>query len=464
MIQMKKYNLDETVESERELRGFVDAFLKYLVRTEIFDNVKERVESSYDIEYAKKAALFLAEKSCLHMEEDDLQKIYRSDFLKPFYEYLRGYNKQKRAFRININISESGPNKKYRCYYLSERNLIYLQIISFELKSEMITTILRNGQSKVRAKKELENLLMGSDLNSVLLHEMTHCYDDFRSKGKDRGTYTQPAVLGGDDLKYYSQDIEINAYYSMVVADIEKSNLKYCYTQYPKILSIAKSSIERHMGKIFYSKEFPEKKRDQIYSRFYSWFTTPPEGKDLKEAKDVFYSYIISQHLNDDFKNSFMDFNPKVLLNFFRDHIRKQTPPSLKGLVNEKEAYRFLIKSFKLVMKGGYLGYGTITGVPELKAGDLGYRFAFFEEFFKIFGREYVGSRVADGLRENPEYRSNSSDYKIVYGVLSFLVDQCSFTFKDFEKLESDVLIFAIFPLELLDENNIFHELMRKRG
>ena len=464
MIKMQKYNFDETVESERELRNFVEALLKYLIKKQIFSNLKETINNSYDLEFTLKQQLSLVEFSASHLLNYEMQEIYSSEFLTPFYLYLRGFNIQKRAFRLTMEISESGPNRKFSCYFRSDKPLIHIETIDYELKENLLTAVLKNMKNKNQGRKELEGLLIDSDMHSTLLHEMTHCYDNFRSKGKDRGDYIHPACLGGNDLEYYSQDVEINAFYSMIVADVEKYNWKYCYTRYPKVLRMAKEFMKYRMGSTFFSKDFPEKKRDQVYSRFYTWFMTPPEGKDLKEAQKVFYAFIISKHLTVEFEKGFSDFSTKYLLKFFKKYIDKQTPPSLKGLVNERGAYKFLIEDFKLVSKGGYLGQGTLTAIPEELVGDLNFRFAFFERFFQIYNYTYLNSRVGDGLRLDPNYESNSDDYKVVFGVLKFLVNQCYFTYKDFEKLERDTLIFAVFPLELLNDNKIFHDLMHKRG
>jgi hypothetical protein len=430
MIRIRKFT--ETLESERELRIFVDKLIPfiskalYAVKKNDFNHLGDR-----DKIIAEKARfqddgdLFIGGITFSGESGTPIfvipQKVYNSKFLYDFYEYLLGdTHKFKKA--LSIAIMNFNSKNTTRGYYSSKNNLLVIYLTK-EMTEDILLSIQYFNESK--SVSEINKTISSSYARATLLHEITHAYDYFRGDEEKIGKSVLQPESGF--LDYSLQTHEINAFYSSVVQKAEDLGDKYTHN-FKHVLNLVKynSSLSYYLGD-----DIPEDVKKRILNRFYQWYAEPPATKaEMKLAKDICYTEVWYRVLLGNF-NDIKIFEFKEFLQPLSMEIKGIDTPSMKGLLSAKEAFDYLIQWFKEFPRKGKRGvayaqrdlegkrnkYYTITLIID----EMGY---YFSTYNKDFVKDFPSGR-------------DSQYYRMIESFLKFLKTVVGYTALDYESINS---------------------------
>lgn len=430
MIRIRKFT--ETLESERELRIFVDKLIPfiskalYAVKKNDFNHLGDRDKIIAEkARFQNEGDLFIGGITFSGESGTPIfvipQKVYNSKFLYDFYEYLLGdTHKFKKA--LSIAIMNFNSKNTTRGYYSSKNNLLVIYLTK-EMTEDILLSIQYFNESK--SVSEINKTISSSYARATLLHEITHAYDHFRGDEEKMGKSVLQPESGF--LDYSLQTHEINAFYSSVVQKAEDLGYKYTHN-FKHVLDLVKynSSLSYYLGD-----DIPEDVKKRILNRFYQWYAEPPATKnELSLAKDICYTqvwYRIRLYNFADIKT----FEFKYFLPMLSSEVKSINTPSMKGLLSEKEAFEYLIKWFKEFPKKAKRGvayapktwdgkdnkYFSVTLILDEMSYD-------FKSYSKDFLKDFPSGR------DTPYYRR-------VESFLKFLKSEVGYTAMDYENMNS---------------------------
>lgn len=430
MIRIRKFT--ETLESERELRIFVDKLIPfiskalYAVKKNDFNHLGDR-----DKIIAEKARfqddgdLFIGGITFSGERGTPIfvipQKVYNSKFLYDFYEYLLGdTHKFKKA--LSIAIMNFNSKNTTRGYYSSKDNLLVIYLTK-EMTEDILLSIQYFNESK--SVSEINKTISSSYARATLLHEITHAYDYFRGDEEKIGKSVLQPESGF--LDYSLQTHEINAFYSSVVQKAEDLGYKYTHN-FKHVLDLVKynSSLSYYLGD-----DIPEDVKKRILNRFYQWYAEPPATKaEMKIAKDICYTEVWYRVLLGNF-NDIKIFEFKGFLQPLSMEIKGIDTPSMKGLLSVKEAFDYLIQWFKEFPRKGKRGVAYAQRDLELKRNKYYTITLIIDEmsyYFSTYNKDFV--------KDFPSGR-DSQYYRMIESFLKFLKTVVGYTALDYESVNS---------------------------
>lgn len=430
MIRIRKFT--ETLESERELRIFVDKLIPYISKA--LYGLKK-----HDFNHLGDRDKIIAEKARFQNEGDLFiggitfsgergtpifvipQKVYNSKFLYDFYEYLLGdTHKFKKA--LSIAIMNFNSKNTTRGYYSSKDNLLVIYLTK-EMTEDILLSIQYFNESK--SVSEINKSISSSYTRATLLHEITHAYDYFRGDEEKIGKSVLQPESGF--LDYSLQTHEINAFYSSVVQKAEDLGDKYTHN-FKHVLNLVKynSSLSYYLGD-----DIPDEVKKRILNRFYQWYAEPPATKaEMKIAKDICYTEVWYRVLLGNF-NDIKIFEFKGFLQPLSMEIKGIDTPSMKGLLSVKEAFDYLIQWFKEFPRKGKRGVAYAQRDLELKRNKYYTITLIIDEmsyYFSTYNKDFV--------KDFPSGR-DSQYYRMIDSFLKFLKTVVGYTALDYESVNS---------------------------
>jgi hypothetical protein len=311
-------NLVESLESEKELRVLNRKLVEHLIKTNVND-LASLLPESYDkyLDLSKKRSYYLLKVF------PDWLKLSKSKLLKPFLQ-----NFQDRYFGIYLIVGNFPQKKGIAGVYNSKSDNISLFLDSQEMEDRIMNNVYEAIEE--RSNKKLEKILAEvftigrNPMESTLLHELTHAYDDYQSKGKyNNSNYITPEKGYKD---YAKQNIEVNARFAQAIDILEKQDMKYVIGDFDDFMTNAKSAFEG--WKIL---SIDQQKR--LTNRFYDYYTEPL--KDMRRFKSVR-------------KKLYTRYAYNILNNIDRDNTNPNLeipiPESLKGMIKSTSDFKDFLK------------------------------------------------------------------------------------------------------------------------
>lgn len=438
---MKRYS--ESIESERELRKFVERLLP-IFGENIYFGIQQYNEHPI---YGSDVGITQFYLSNLRTS---LSQIYPSKFLSSFYDWMLENN-----FQIKIGYNEG----KFKAQFRNNDYQIFITFLK-PLMLDLIDIVKRVSNEKIAITK-VTNLLGKDYFHEVLLHEMTHAYDHFISQGKYFNNKSYVPAAQGDisSVDYYAQDIEINAFYSGFIKSLEEQGWKYVYADFEDLFERFRG-MKGHYRVIDWMKDFPIEKKQKITSRLYQWFIDPPKGKiEERKALELYYTYLTSKVLGSALLDDFSDFTESTLTRFFERSIKEYLPPSLKRLATSEGAVQYLLETMILFAKGKYRPQEVKTPY-SLQYEGFGSRFYVLTRLASFFEINYFEFQWEI---DDPNWQGDRSNaYQSCFGFIEFLSLYAKYSYKDFLRLDKEFP--HKIPVTHLIVNTKFKELLMKNG
>ena len=243
-------NLKEDKESERELRKLASIY------AEVFKKKLEKIEyQGKDIQTLSTSIL------------DDYQGSL-APFLRDFKFKIKILPKKKEGEKgMESNVAGSWiPEKKE------------LQIYS------NLVELIRNKDPKLRASNIA---LLTKIIEDVLVHELVHVYDDYRSKGKFIGGYKDVAQ---DEKAYLTHPAEVNARYLEAIRASDKERLKITSEPKKQWYLFLNEMMRNFRGWDLLSDEQTKRLTSKAYDDFYNL----EEPEQVEAIKKYFVDWYAS--------------------------------------------------------------------------------------------------------------------------------------------------------------------------
>ena len=291
----------ESLESEKALRQLTGRYIVVLAEA-----------------ISKKMAYFIQNKDVQYLRDNMDRKLtffvsYRDvrfpAFLRDFERFL-----SDRSFVIELIVQDTNEYRDIRGVYRQKDIQLYLT------ERRAIERFIDITYTQ-RIRRIEEFLQEDSYIQSVLLHELTHAYDDFVSSGKYISSdYKNPWDSGYDT--YAKQNVEVNARYAQAIRKLEVFGIRYYEDDFENVVSNFKDLIGA-WGVL------SDDQQKRLIARLYEWYTQPITGKREKQKA---LKYVYNQALLDQLRPSVIEF----------DNSRIQVPKHLTGIVQgdiDVEAY-----------------------------------------------------------------------------------------------------------------------------
>lgn len=446
---VRKFN--DSVESERELRRFVEKLLPRIC-VEIVATVKGRRAPDFlTSRFESLLTLFIFKYELPR----GLSDVYPSAFLSDFYDFISSEDNKRNSFRVRV-VYDGGRHKGY---YNGRDGLIHLTL-SRKTMEEVITIVERVPSENIALTK-VTNLLLNDYFHEMLLHEFTHAYDDFISKGKYMGkTYVKPGYSDEENAAYYSQDLEVNAFFSGIVKHLERFNWKYIYPVFDKLIDDL-YFLSGYYGDIKSLPGFPKEKKERIISRIYQWYVEPPLNKvEERKGLEAYYTYLTNNHafMTGFFLKSFefSDFEVRSLLS---REMKKAVPLALKGVASVDGAMDFFAETLKLFAKGRYRKQDFKKPFSTYRE-DAQNRIYVVGSLARMFELNYLEFQWE---LDDPDWLGDGSfAYQTCFGFIEYLSFYAGYTYKDFLRLDKEFPHKV--PVTHLSVNTRFKELLMRNG
>lgn len=249
----------ESIQSEKELEKLTDYILRELSYARFYDAKNEKDKKSVFYAFSNKTN-------------------YKNKFLNSFISNLI-----ERGLRVYFIDSEFAKEVVSTGEYDKQYDTI--RVYTF------FDTI-----EDVKGKTSKYFLDFYSKYKTAILHELTHVYDDFITKGKYRSlNYT-----GDGSDEYYKQNIEVNAFYSMVLPKIEvyriyefEKYLEQFKKEFPKFMVLDKDQQKRLIERLYKRWEMPitEDKQELLNSTLTLVLHSINDGASYKKSIDKRYPF-----------------------------------------------------------------------------------------------------------------------------------------------------------------------------
>lgn len=430
MIRIKRFV--ETLESEREIRIFVDKLIPYIskaiyaINKNDFNYLGDR--DKILVRKAKLQSTGNLDLGFITMEDSQSNavtvvpsKVYNSKLLSSFYEYMLGFT-HKFKKHLSISIKNFNDKNKNLGYYSSIENSIVVYLTK-EITEQILTSVQYFNESK--SVQEINKIISNSYAKSTLLHEVTHAYDYFRG---DENKVGKPVLQPESGFLDYSlQTHEINAFYATAVQKAEEKGDKYLHS-FKYVLDLVKyySSLNYFLGD-----DIPDEVKKRILNRFYQWYAEPPATKaEMKLAKDICYTEVWYRVLLGNF-NDIKIFEFKEFLQPLSMEIKGIDTPSMKGLLSAKEAFDYLIQWFKEFPRKGKRGVAYAQRDLEGKRNKYYTITLIIDEmsyYFSTYNKDFV--------KDFPSGR-DSQYYRMIESFLKFLKTVVGYTALDYDSINS---------------------------
>ena len=459
----------ETVESERELRNFSAKLLPYLsadiyttlveyiqqirlnIRTEeyIEDPTNKHILRLmiYDTgEYGKTLGTLLLSQS--FQGGQSVHDVHPSEFLNSFYDFI---SDKENALIIVVEHDPTEASTKGGDYTFSQ-NRIRIFIDLKKVKS--IYEVMLRFSNKARAINAITSILSEINFSHFLLHELTHVYDDFISGGKVLGKDYKTASKDDPESykKYFSQDIEVNAFYSGLVEFLERFDIKYIYSFETLIENI---SIYKLFGVHFDINYLDEDQKKRVYTRLYQWYTEPDNPKKEKKGIERFYNLVIFKLFDDVESNkvSLQDFSRGILLNRLQDKMKEFEVASVKGKVSVRNIIEYLESNLMDLAKKKVPKKKIPTSFPSKSYLRIFDQYDFILPLVQVLVDSFMA--FDDELRDE-DFFSTSPKFKLYLGCVKYLSEYVGFSPDDFVRFSENFRGKLLFPVNWLQRNKYF--------
>ncbi len=440
---------DETVESEKELRKFVKQLLP-IISEDIYDDLygKDIHKSS-----AEAVELFLLPRlgnTPLSIGEitpfirfDIGRPPFDSEFLKPFFQFM-GLEKHF-TIKILYHGGNSGGlfNYEHRVIHLYVPKDTFLEICLFMSKYN-------NPQ---KAIKEIEKLLSETFFHEAFLHEMTHAYDHFVSEGKiGKGDYYFPTSGDPEDYKkYFSQNVELNAFYSGLIKLLEELGVKYILT-FNEI--IQRLPLLELFGGSFKMTYLDDEQKNRIIKRMYQWYSAPESKQIESRGILLLYNAVIFDYFENDFKDS-SAFSSRRLISQLSSTLKDYTNPNTGRLANTNEMLQYLYQSLLHLARGRVSKKELQQRHPKNISMSSYGRYDFVTPM--VYQLVDCYAKFFDELGGG-DIKRNSAGFRKYLGFVRFLSEEVGFSPQDFTGFSKNFSGGALFSVDLLRQEDDFRE------
>lgn len=447
----------ETVESERELRSLTKNLIPALAEN-IFTYQENQIMSEGAIEFFRKRekALELGKDGfggriffgSLALGIDKPSRIYPSTFLEPFYTKISDIH------NLKIRVQYTGDSA--RGSYHHERQTINLNL-SYEDSFEIIR-IMKEYENQKRKITAISNLLSQSFLAEALLHELTHAYDYFVSKGKvDPGKkYIKPSSDWETYKKYFSQDIELNAFYSGLIKLLENQDTKYLM-KFNEIISLL--PFLSLTGSTFRISALPDEKKQRIYSRLYQWYTEPDEKHLENRGKQVFSNVVLFKYVSYEFIDTGpIQISRSSLMKGIEKTMRLTMTPNIQGKLSPGDILNYFEDSLRNLAKGKVPRKEVPVNRPSLGIYERANRYDFVYPLVEWAVGHYL--TFYSEFHNFSDFSSISRHYKMYYNFVKYLSQEVGFSEKEFDEFNKNFRGDDLFPVEIFRSNLEFRDFL----
>lgn len=403
MIRIRKF--DESIESERQIKKISERYISVLAE-KTYDAFMQWSDSK---RYNDNLSVMLLDrKGRGSVVSIDFDSVKYPKFLEDFFKHLE-YDPPSIRFYMGVYFIE----KRIGGNYSPQTKDINVFVYNERVLSEMIDVFKKyNNQSRI--VNQFERILDG--YNSILVHELTHAYDDYISSGKFMPKDYKSIGGEGDDWEEYaSQNLEVNARYASTIAKLTDMGVKYTL-DFDGVLDEFK---RRFQGWNTISNE----QQKRLTNRLYAWYTEPIEGKREKnKALKYIYNNASFKQLYEIADSTFQKFkNSRVKI---PDNLKNTDFPEIDVVSYIKESAQQLIegnydrKEIKnpAIVRNRYSGFKAVEHLIDQKDK--------YAQMVNDIESENLGVDIEELLDKNPKYKMMHKSWQKALDKISNLSKQ----------------------------------------